>query len=565
MEINYIEHLKKLVENEDLLSVNHEINQLKTDFQDYILEQERQQQINLMEASSENQDISIDLSPIKEEFFNLYNSYKDKKTKFLSAQKIEQESNLRLKKNLIERMRKLIQEEENIGSAVAQYKEIHEQWKNIGDIPREFRQDVQNEFSKLLESFFYTLKIYRELKEHDLKRNTQLKRQIIEKLVHLNESNDIKELENTIKLIQNEFEEIGPVLQLEWEEIKNLYWENVKKIYQKIQLHYEDRKVELAENINEKKKVLEECILFNQQLLENQNVKYWEEKTNELLAFQNKWKEIGFGTRKENEELWQLFRGECDTFFSKKKAFYNQLKEKNKEFIAVKKQLIEKVKNLKDSEDWKKTTDEIIQIQKKWKTLESAGPKMDQLLWREFRGVCDSFFNKKQKHFEESEKEFENNLRIKLDLINRIDNYQISEDKSKSLQDIKEFSQVFLQIGKVPFKEKENIFQAYKKAMDDKYAQLKLEGDEKEKVLFQAKLDNIKANPEAEKLMKKENFDIKQKIQFLNQEITQFENNLGFFARSKGADQLRKEVESKIQHNRNKIKELQIKLKMLNK
>jgi uncharacterized protein YceH (UPF0502 family) len=562
---NFLEEFERLVSAEDLLTVNNEANELKTAFQDYILEEERKIQVAKLDSEQSGEEFHEDnqLKQLKDTFYSQYNAYKEKKTALLTSQKLEQEANLRIKKNLIDRLKNLIQEEENIGVAVATYKEIHETWKTVGDIPREKRQDIQNEYSKLLESFFFNLKIYRELKEHDLKRNSQLKRELIDRLKKLLQSQTVKEIESSIKQLQNEFDEIGPVVQTEWEEIKQEYWELVKAIYAKINDFYEQKRSELASNIELKKNLLEEVSAFVSELEPDLGVKEWEDNTQILLAFQQKWKEIGFGTKKENEELWQSFRELCDLFFTKKKAFFDTLKEKNAKVEETKRQLIEKVNAIKDSVDWKKTTDEIIRLQNEWKKSGHASQKVEQQLWREFRGACDSFFNHKQKHFEESDKQNEANLSLKKDIIAKIEGYVPSADKKQVLADLRDFSAAFNTIGKVPFKEKDAVYEAYKKAIDKHYQQLKLEGEEKDKAMFQAKMDAIKANPNAEKMIDRERRDLQQQITNLRQEINQFENNLGFFANSKGADSLKKEVEQKINAAKRKIEDYQRKLKLL--
>lgn len=559
----FLERLKELTAQEDVLAVSGEVNELKSKFQDFLTEEERQRQAAQLENEHGDEESSTQEDSIREEFFALYNSFRDKKTAVASAHKIEQESNLRLKKKLIERLKTLITEEENIGVAVATYKEIHEEWKQIGDIPREKRQEIQNEYSKLLESFFHNLKIYRELKEHDLKRNSQLKRELVEKVKQLNGLESIKEIESSIKALQNEFEEIGPVVNEEWEEIKHAYWDSVKAVYAKIHDFYEGKRHQLQENIEKKRALFEEVKSFLTSFDEPSTIKAWEEKTHELLDFQNKWKEIGYGTKKENEELWHEFREQCNLFFEKKKAFFDVLKEGNKKIADAKKALIAKAHSLKESTDWKETTNAFLKLQQDWKNLGHAGQKTEQHLWKDFRGACDSFFNAKQNHFAEADKQNEVNLQAKLDIIAKLEAYTPAEDKKKTLEDLREFSAAFNAVGKVPIKEKDKVYEAYKKAIDGHYSKLKLEGEEKERAFFQAKMDSMKANPHADKLIDRERREMYQQIQTLKHEINQYENNLGFFANSKGADALKKEVENKIEHAKRKIEEYQRKMKLL--
>ena len=293
---DFIQRLKALCSSEDLLLVSREVSELRSQFEDFLLEEERKQQVALLEAQEQGEEVVFEKQddPIKKEFYEIYSEYKEKRTALSTAKKIQEEANLRQKKNLIERLRLLIQEEENIGVAVAKYKEIHEAWKEIGDIPREKRQDVQNDYSKMLELFFHNLKIYRELKEHDLKRNFQLKKELVDRIKLLAQNDIIKELEGAIKTLQNEWEEIGPVPQDEWEALKNEYWEGTKAIYAKIHDFYEGKREELRLNIEKKANLLEEVKAFLAKVNAT-STKEWEESTDKLLAFQQQWKEIGFG------------------------------------------------------------------------------------------------------------------------------------------------------------------------------------------------------------------------------------------------------------------------------
>lgn len=561
--MDFIAQLTLLTSQDNKLAVSRDVSELRSKFDDFLIEEERKAQVAALEAQEQGENVEVDLppNPLKAEFYAIYSAYKEARNAQASAKKLEQEANLRLKKKLIEQLRTLIQEEENIGVAVNSYKEIHEAWKAVGDIPRENRQDIQSEYSKMLESFFHNLKIYRELKDHDLKRNGQLKTEVASKIEALISVENIKEMEAAIKVLQNEFDEIGPVPNEEWDSLKERYWEAVKAVYAKIHTFYEVKREELKENIAKKEALLAEA----KALVENlsaEGSKEWDELTKNLLLIQENWKKVGFGTKKENEELWAEFRSVCDIFFAQKKAFYDTLRTKFDEIAAKKARLIERVVALKDSTDWKQTTDTIVRLQQDWKKLGNAGQRNEQTLWKEFRAACDSFFNSKQRHFDEMDKENEVNLAAKIDVIEKIEAYKRGEDIKQVIQDLKEFSAAFNAVGKVPFKQKDEIYQRYKKAIDALYSELKLEGAEKEKVVFQAKMDSLKANPNSEKLIENEKRDIRQQIQTLQQDILQYENNLGFFSNAKGDNPMVKEVQAKIAANNRKVDELKRKLKL---
>ena len=559
-----IDDLKTLALQEDVLAVSREINEIKSKFDDQLLEIERRDQVASMEAEVNGEAYEpIDIKPLKEEFYALYNAYRESKTAFLKAKETEETGNLNQKKALIERLKHIIQNEENIGAAFKAFKEIHEAWKNVGDIAREKRNDIQHEYSKLLEQFNYQISIYRELKEHDLKRNLQLKEALIAQLEALAKSESVRDLESMIKALQNEWEEVGPVPNEEWEKLKELYWKHVRTIYDRINVLYEGRRSALAANIQLKRDLLEKARELIVQSEGNSTSKQWDDATERLLEFQEAWKSIGFGSRKENEEVWQEFRGECDVFFGRKKAFFGTIQEKYSVIAQAKRALIEQANALRESTDWKATADQLMVLQKKWKESGHAGQKIEQKLWSEFRGACDAFFNARQKHYGEQDQEFETNLAAKQAIIQQIENYIVPETKKQALDDLREFTTAFNAVGRVPMKVKDSIYNAYKTAIDTHYSKIKLEGAEKEKVMFQARIDTLSGSQDSARAFSREKSDIRKQIEGLKNEIRQYENNLGFFANSKGADELKKEVEVKINASKSKIEVLKRKLSMI--
>ena len=565
MELNQlIDELRALAQQDDALAVSREVNELKVKFDDALLELERKEQVASLEAEVNGEvHEPTDYTDQKKTFYELYMLYRNRKKELTEAKQATETANLKAKKSLIDRLKQVIDSEENIGAAFSAYKEIHEAWKGIGDIARDQRDAIQQEYSKLLESFFYNMKIYRELKEHDLKRNLQLKEEIVSQLSELKKVESIKEIETRLKALQNEWEGIGPVLNEQWEELKSKYWEEVKQLYERIHAFYDERRISLAENIAQKKALVAETATLVEKSAILTSVKAWENATEELLALQERWKAIGFGPRKENEEVWQAFRGYCDTFFQQKRSFFAGVQEQYNQLAEKKKNLIEKANALKDSSEWKETAQALVKFQKDWKAIGHAGQKLEQKLWTEFRAACDAFFTRRDAHFAAIENELKGNLDAKKALIAEIEAYVVPENKQEALAQLKAFASRFSELGKVPMSEKDAIYNSYKKALDDHYKKLKLEGEEKERILFQARIDTLSSSPDKTRAFAKEKAEIRQQIDQLKKSILQYENNLGFFARSKGADALRKEVEQKIQHAQRSIDGLIRKLKMI--
>lgn len=560
----FLETLKSLVTQEDPLAVSREVSELRSKFEDLLLEEQRQFQIAQLEARERGEEPEEPApDETRDAFYAIYSEYRDRRNEAQRLRNDEEAANLKIRRGLIERLRQVIQTEENIGAALAQYREIHDAWKACGEVAREKRQEIQSEYSRLLEDFFYHLKIYRELREHDLHRNHQLKLEVINKIQELAHTEQIKEVEHAIKTLQHDWDEIGPVNNDDWENLKNAYWDAVRAVYARIHEFYEGRRSELAQNLDLKKQVAQKAVDLVKDLSSLHAAKDWESTTAQLLALQEEWKTIGFGPRKENEEVWKEFRAACDAFFAAKKTFFDDLRSQFDKVADRKQELIDKIHAIKDSTEWKQTTDTILRLQKQWKEAGNAGQRHEQRLWKEFRAACDHFFNAKQQHFSDQDKQLEGNLEAKRALIEKIRSAELPEDKKEALALLKQFSTDFNAIGFVPMKYKDEIYNGYRDALNAHYEKLKLEGEEQERVLFQARLDTLKASPNADRALAKERADLFDKMHQLKADILQYENNLGFFARSKGADALRKEVEQKIQAAQRKIDEIQRKIKLL--
>ncbi len=559
----FIEELKTLTQREDIIQAGRDVNQLRADFEDYLLEATRQFQAAQLKAEEAGEPFDEEdwILPLKEEFYSIYAPFKEKRKAHITAIKAEEDENLRKKRSLINQLKAVIADEENIGAAFAKHKEINEAWKAVGDIPRDKRHDVQQEYSRLLEEFFYNMKIYKEIKDYDFQKNYESKKAIIEALKKLEKVEKIKEIEAQLKTLQNEWEDVGPTKQELWEAIKDEYWTIVKKLYDRIRAHYDERREQMKENIALKKAIVErmDAILAN----ERNSVKDWNAQTQKVLDLQKEWKTIGFGPKKENEAVWKTFRELCDQFFEEKSAFFEDV---HKVFDAVaeqKQQLIERVEEIKDSTDWKDTTRKIIDIQKQWKKLGSAGHKHEQKLWKSFRAACDYFFKTKEDHFAQKEKAFEANLDQKHALIEKIESFSLPSDKKEALNALKQFSEDFAAIGFVPAKEKDAVYKAYKAALDRHYGALDFGEEEKAQVMFEARINTIKGSGNAAHLFQKEKQAIRNEIEQLKQQIIQYENNLGFFSSSKGSNPLKEQAEKNITTEKEKIALLQAKLKMI--
>jgi hypothetical protein len=559
MENEYISKLSTLLQEEDMLSVSREVSKLKTEFDDWLLHSEGKQQIVTLKAKELGEVIEqVDYAIIKETFFGLFSKYKDAKKQQLELKNKLEAENLKLKNSLISDLKNLVENEENIGTAFNGYNTVQDTWKKIGDIPRDKRDSIQKEYSRLRELFFHNITIYKELKEHDYKRNTQLKQKVIVKLQTLrNECEQIRELEKTLRIYQDEWEDVGPVQKEQWDGLKTSYWEVVRSIYDKINKHYEQHRASQQENLKKKQIVLGNLKAFLDGTTDIEGQKEWQKTTDEVLKFQADWKKIGFAPKKDNDAIWKEFRALCDSFFKRKKEHYKQRDHKDKDARDAKKALILEANELKSSEDWKEASHSLIQLQKKWKTLKSAG-RYEKKLWEEFRSACDHFFNKKEETSKANEKQLTLNLAARKEFLKSIPKLKVS-----SVEDIKKIAEDFQQIGSVTSSALGPLLKEFNKVLKLQLEAANMSDNEIDLLLFRVKIDAGASSQGSTDQFAREKKSLRLKISDLEKELIKAETNMGYFSVSKGAEKLFAQVNEKNDKIKAEIELLKRKIKLI--
>ncbi|MEZ4936057.1 MAG: DUF349 domain-containing protein [Crocinitomicaceae bacterium] len=562
--------LSRLEELKDLdftMELNQEFSDLTQKFYDIVNDEDKSSEESEEEEEKSEEQIAAETqedSSKKEElekFKQLAEAFKTKRAEFFKARDEEEAKNLAIKKDLIKELRDLVQNEENIGKAFSRIKEVRDKWSEIGSVSKKVHHDIQQEYSQLVEDFYYNINIYKALQENDLKRNLQRKEEVIESMKNLLNETSVKVIEGELRFLQNEWENIGPTRQEDWESIKSEYWNTVKELYNKIKDFYESRREESAQNLEKKAELIGR--LKEVLSRDPETHKHWEKQTQKVMDIQKEWKSIGFGPREENEKLWKEFREICDGFFDKKRAYY---KDRNQDFVKVKEAkeaIIQKVHELKTSQEWKKASEQIKKLQNQWKSLGNAGPRWEQKLWKIFRSHCDDFFDARQKHFEKQDEQNIENLKKKEALIEKIKAFKPSGEPKEIIGQLKELSAEFNALGNVPFKEKDRIYKAYKEAIDAQYDALDMDKQEKEDLLLKSKIETIMNSQNAEDLLFKERDRIRKQITKFNDEIIQLENNLGFFGKGSEKNPMVIEVKKKIEKAKNEVEKLKATLKQI--
>lgn len=489
---------------------------------------------------------------------DLVQQLRDKRKSLIRAkEEAQQKIHLKEAEAVIEKLRLLIQDEENIGRAFSTFNQIRDEWNAIGSVPRDQYARVQTEYSRLQESFYYTINIYKELADHDKRINLKKKEDLVGQVEHLDREPNIQVADTKLRELIKKWDDIGATFPEDWERVKNSFWAGARKIMSKVDEHYEGIRAKQSEHLEQKKLLIKQVQDISEKPREKR--KEWNDATEKVLGIQAAWKKIGFS--KENESVWQEFRSACDTFFDAKQAFYDKMGAVYDERKAKKEALITKAAQLAESQDWKNTAAALQDLQKQWKEIGAASQRDENKLWKQFRSHCDSFFNARNANFKSRDKEEKANLAVKEDIIARLQALELTGNKGSDIQTLRNFSDEWKDAGHVPFKVKDKIYKTYKEALDKHYSALKLDQQEKRKVAIENKVAAIKNDPSS---ANREKSHIRRQIDAIIRENRQYENNLGFINDRKGTNPLIKEVERKIRRNQDRIKELKETLRLLN-
>jgi hypothetical protein len=501
--------------------------------------------------------------PEDNKFEELLERYKKLKKESEERQAKDQEKNLEIRKEIISKISDLSKLSENVGAAIKKLQELQTQWKESGSVSPHKYKEVQADYSKAVEDFYYNLKIYRDLQEHDLKKNFELKQAVIEKIKNLQKTDSVKESEHSIKTFRNEWEEIGPVPNEKWEDLKAAYRQALDDTYSKIKGYYKNLEEKKENNLKGKQELIEKMKELTANL-ELKSASAWNAKTNEVIAIQNQWKSIGRTTEKDNEKVWNEFRQYCDKFFDTKKEFFAGLHEKFKDNREIKLNIIEKAEAMKSSTDWQKTANNLIRLQEDWKKYPSNGDKEEPKLFARFRKACNAFFDARKAYYEQLDASYEGNLKEKETILANITAFQLTADMGANRNALKEFTSEWNAKGMVPLKEKKRLNDAFYNRLDELYGQMDLSRQEKAVIQYQNKLERMLSADNARDVLGKEADFLKKQIDDINSSIRTYENNLGFFkSSSKGSNPLLKEAEEKVANEKQRIEEFQAKRKLV--
>ena len=504
--------------------------------------------------------LPIESAPLQDEedkrFKQLLDAFNTRVNDIRRQRQKQEADNLAAKQAIMDELRAMIANEENIGTAFQRFNELGEKWKTIGPVPQQHYRDLQRDYSQLRDEFFYHIRIYKELRDHDLKKNTALKQALIADMEAVQRVESVREAEALVKEYQEKWHQIGPVVKEEWEAIRDGFWNATRVVYDRINEYYKARRAEHEANLAAKQALVDKvnALLAG---MENVGGKEWKALTDQVLELQTAWKAIGFATKKDNERIWKEFRNACNTFFDRKNAYFTELKSQFKGAFDKKQALLQQAIQLKDSTDWRQTADKLKALQAQWKEAGSAGPRDENKLWNKFREACDGFFQKRKAHFDALDAEQAVHLAEKQQLVSELESFQHLPDRGATVDALKAFSQRWMNSGRVSPKHFDSLNTRYRAAMDKQYDLLRLNGEERRRMAFVDRMEDLKAGPDGKFQLEKEGRFIRRKIEEIETEMKQMERNMGMFNfKSASGEAMKKDMEKKIERARQDIERL---------
>lgn len=512
---------RQLMESEERMQLSKEAESIKSSFYKLL----NKFKAEAGEAASE---AAEKLDVVEENFKAVYADYKRERAEFNKKQEAEKEENLAKKQAVIEDLKALLENTEEVNFPA--FREIQDRWRAIGQVPAANFRDLNDTYQYNVERFYDMVKINRDLRDLDFKKNLEAKEAFCEAAEKLADNENVVSAFNELQKLHEQWKDLGPVAK----EYRDSIWDRFKAatavINKKYQAHFEEMKELQAGNLEAKAHLCElvEEIAAKEDIQSSQ----WNELSKRIEEIQAEWRTIGFATKKDNQKIYDRFRAACDKFYERKREHFAEFKGEMNEKIQKKEDLIRMVEELKTSTEWKKTSEKIIDLQKQWKEIGNVPRKKGEQLWTRFRAACDEFFAERDKNAK-PENDFYGNLRAKKKLVEEINAYELSPSDAVNAAAQKEFADRWAAIGFVPFKEKDSINAAYRDAIAAKFPR--------------------KGRSVKDELIRKFNA--------LQQDITTYENNIGFFSASRNSAPLIAQMQERIEAAKAELKSLEEKIR----
>lgn len=548
----------RMLEEQPVQSIRRDVEALKIAFYRIRRAEVEAARRRFVEEGGAEEDFTPAVDGVEVQLKELFKEYRRRRDEFIANLEADKEKNLQIKQGIIEELKELVNSDETLNHTFTKFRELQQRWKETGIVPLQNVKDLWETYNLHVENFYSFIKINKELRDLDLKKNYEQKVALCEQTEALVLEPSVVEAFHKLQKLHDEWRETGPVAN----EYKETLWERFKaassRINKQHQEHFESLKGEQVRNLELKTELCAATEELAAQMLTTR--KEWNRASDRLLEIQKTWKTIGFAPKKDNNRIYERFRTACDKFFEAKRQFYSGVKAEMEHNLQLKTEICEAAESLMNSEEWKKATDELIALQARWKEIGAVSRRHSDAIWRRFRAACDKFFERKGSHFASVDGEHEENLRKKLALLEEM---AAADVKAGGFDVIREFQRRWGEIGFVPIKQKDAVQKRYKAAVDALFNTLR--GTERDRSMnrFRDKVSSFKSA--GGNRLRSERERLYSKVRQLEQEIGLLENNIGFFAKSKNAESLIADVKAKIERAREEMAAAIEKVKLIDR
>ena len=553
--------LSQVVVEENYNKIKQRVGVLKAKILQQLKEFKQEQLAKFLAEGGNKEEYEPEISEEEKSFNAALQIFRANKNRFLEEVEAQKQKNLKAKQAIIDHLRELVESETELKVLNDKFKQYQEEWKEIGPVPQNESGNLWQNYHFYVEKFFDILRINKELRSLDLKKNLEQKISLCEKAESLLLQESINRSFKELQQLHNEWKEIGPVPEDKKEEIWERFKNATTQINSSRREYYDKIYTEQQNNYNAKLVLCEQAEeLVSEEI---QSIKKFNDISDRLTDLLKVWKTLGPAPTKLNDDIWSRFKQVLDKFFQSKKEFFDQLKDAQMQNYNLKLNLAIRAEALAARTDWKQATDEMLALQGEWREIGAIPRKHAESLWKRFRGACDTFFETKSKYFSNIHEIEAENLVKKEELIKSITEYEFGSDKNENLETMKRLQREWTEIGHVPKKDKDRVYQAYRDAINKRFADLKMTVEDVRRDSYKSKIDTILNNPDADKVLDKEKRFLITKMNQIKEDIILWENNLGFFANSKNADVLKAEFVKKIEKAKEEVKGLEYKVRMM--
>lgn len=492
-------------------------------------------------------------------FKELLNAIKEKKAARLAEQEAERQRNLDKKKAIIVEILDIAADTDNVGKQYNRVKDLQQEFKETGEVAPTEQSEIWKTYQAAVEHYYDQLKINKDLRDYDFRKNLEAKQLLVDEAEALDKEEDVITAFRRLQELHDKWRDVGPVAKDIRDEIWNRFKDASAVINKKYQAHFEERKAAERENEAAKTAICERVEALDFSALKGYNA--WDEMTKQIIAAQDDWKKLGFASRKVNNQLFARFRETCDKFFAAKAEFFKQMKDDLAVNLEKKTALCERAEALKDSTEWKKTADTLVELQKEWKTIGPVAKKQSDAIWHRFLAACDYFFEQRKKNASGTRQAEQANLRQKQQIIDELKAITDETPRDEAIKAVRDCMSRWQQVGHVPFKEKDKVYDTYRALIDGLYERLDIRGNNARMASFESAVagmgdDSQKLSRERERLVRA----YEQK----RQELHTYENNLTFLtAKSKSGNSMLKEMERRMQRIKDEITALEQKIRLV--